>query len=73
MDENSLSIGASLEEIKNRIATIQEKPLDSHPSEYEEIFQLLSCFEVQHLRHLYSLNENFLHLWREEFHDLELD
>ena len=42
MDENSLSVGASLEEIKSRIATIQEKPLDSHPAEYEEIFQELN-------------------------------
>jgi hypothetical protein len=42
MDENALPIGASLNEIKNRISSIQEKPLDAHPGEYEEIFQELN-------------------------------
>ncbi len=42
MEENSLSVGAGLDEIKNRISTIQEKALDSHPGEYEEIFQELN-------------------------------
>ena len=42
MTENPLSVGAGLDEIKARIAQIQEKALDSHPSEYEEIFQELN-------------------------------
>ena len=42
MNENPLSVGASLEEIKARIATVQEKALDSHTGEYEEIFQELN-------------------------------
>ena len=42
MDENALPVGASLEQIKARIANVNEKPLDSHPGEYEEIFQELN-------------------------------
>lgn len=42
MTENHLSIGAGLEEIKTRISQIQEKALDVHPSEYEEIFAELN-------------------------------
>ena len=42
MNENPLSVGASLEEIKSRISAVQEKALDSHPGEYEEIFQELN-------------------------------
>lgn len=42
MSENPLSVGASLEEIKARIARIQERALDSHSGEFEEIFQELN-------------------------------
>jgi hypothetical protein len=40
MDE--LPVGASLEEIKARIANMQEKPLEEHPTEFEEIYQELN-------------------------------
>ena len=42
MSNDPLSIGASLEEIKRNIAQIQEKGIDSHYAEYEEIFQELN-------------------------------
>lgn len=42
MTQNPLPLGASLNEIKARIALMQEKPLDNHPVEYEEIFQELN-------------------------------
>ena len=40
MDE--LSVGASLEEIKARIAAVQSKALEEHPVEFEEIYQELN-------------------------------
>ena len=40
MDE--LSVGASLEEIKGRIASVQSKALEEHPVEFEEIYQELN-------------------------------
>jgi hypothetical protein len=42
MSDDSLPMGASLDEIKKRIANVQEKALDSHSKEYEEIFQELN-------------------------------
>ena len=38
----NLPLGASLEEIKERISNIQEKPLESHPTEFEAIYQVLN-------------------------------
>ena len=40
MDE--LSVGASLEEIKARIAAVQNKALEEHSVEFEEIYQELN-------------------------------
>jgi hypothetical protein len=42
MDEKSLSVGAALSEITARIAGIQDKALETHPTEFEEIFQELN-------------------------------
>ena len=42
MNENPLSVGASLEEIKKRIADVQNKSLDTHPEEFEALYQELN-------------------------------
>jgi hypothetical protein len=42
MNENPLSVGASLDEIKSRIADVQNTSLDTHPGEFEELYQELN-------------------------------
>lgn len=42
MNQEPLNIGASLEEIKSRISGIQEKPLEQHSTEFEDIYQELN-------------------------------
>lgn len=42
MSEKPLSAESSLEEIKKRIAEVKNKSLDTHPSEFEAIYQELN-------------------------------